>query len=435
MSRKTELVITISGDIIILSLAYFLSWKAAAVDLSAINIKAVVGNVILVVFWLLLFQTFDLYLSRSRVQLMDDLFRLLKSLALGIILMLTLGFLVHIDFLRAPRFIPTYIIILSSLFAWRLVWRGMFGEYFKPRPGKVAIFQNGEASEDYQQFKIVRKVSINKFSRSEEHALLKEAKLDGILIESNGKNPDQVLKIISGFADKGYEIFISPKLYPLVYQYFLINKVADSVLLKVIFHPLSSWDRFLKRVIDIILSSVILFMFMPLLLVISLFIKVDAPGPVLYKQKRVGFRGREFILYKFRSMVSDAEKHTGPVWAEKNDRRITRIGKIMRPLRFDELPQLINVLKGDMSFVGPRPERQHFVENLRRRIPLYGLRLSVHPGVTGLAQVRHNYDRTIEDVKKKLEYDLEYINRLSLRLDLKIFMRTILTVIKKQGAH
>jgi lipopolysaccharide/colanic/teichoic acid biosynthesis glycosyltransferase len=134
-------------------------------------------------------------------------------------------------------------------------------------------------------------------------------------------------------------------------------------------------------------------------------------------------------------MISDAEKYTGPVWAVKNDKRITRIGKVLRPFRLDELPQLINVLKGDMSFVGPRPERPHFVENLKREIPLYRLRLNVHPGVTGLAQVRHTYDKSIDDVRRKLEHDLEYINNLSLNLDLKIFLKTILTVLKKEGAH
>jgi lipopolysaccharide/colanic/teichoic acid biosynthesis glycosyltransferase len=134
-------------------------------------------------------------------------------------------------------------------------------------------------------------------------------------------------------------------------------------------------------------------------------------------------------------MISDAEKHTGPVWARKNDNRITRMGSIMRPLRIDELPQLFNVLEGNMSFIGPRPERPAFVEQLKKEIPLYNLRLNVHPGITGLAQVKHRYDRSIEDVKNKLEHDLEYINNMSLRLDLKIFFKTILTVLKREGAH
>jgi lipopolysaccharide/colanic/teichoic acid biosynthesis glycosyltransferase len=171
------------------------------------------------------------------------------------------------------------------------------------------------------------------------------------------------------------------------------------------------------------------------MLIISLLIKIDTKGPVLYTQKRLGVRGKEFTLFKFRSMISEAEKHTGPIWATKNDKRITRIGRVLRPLRLDELPQLFNVLKGDMSFVGPRPERPAFVENLRKSVPLYNLRLNVPPGITGLAQVKHVYDKSIDDVRRKLEYDIQYINNVSISLDLKIFLKTILTVLQKKGAH
>ncbi len=243
------------------------------------------------------------------------------------------------------------------------------------------------------------------------------------------------MDIISQFAEVNYKIYLSPRLYPLVYQHFLVKKVTDSPFLEVIFHPLSNWDRFLKRITDVVLASIALIVLSPIMLFIALAIKIDTRGPILYKQKRVGFRGKTFLLYKFRSMFVDAEKYTGPVWAEKNDRRVTRMGRIMRPFRLDELPQLLNVLKGDMSFVGPRPERPHFVSKFVNVIPLYLLRNTVHPGITGLAQVKYSYDRTIEDVKKKLEYDLEYINSISLKLDLKIFLKTILTVVKREGAH
>jgi exopolysaccharide biosynthesis polyprenyl glycosylphosphotransferase len=186
---------------------------------------------------------------------------------------------------------------------------------------------------------------------------------------------------------------------------------------------------------DIAISIVSLIILSPILTLISILIKIDTPGPVFHTQERVGLRGKKFTLVKFRSMVSDAERYTGPVWAEKNDKRITRVGRIIRPFRLDELPQILNVLRGEMSFVGPRPERPAFVDDLRRSIPFYGLRLNVHPGITGWAQVKHTYDQSVDDVKKKLEFDLEYINNMSIRLDLKIFLKTVLTVIKKEGAH
>jgi exopolysaccharide biosynthesis polyprenyl glycosylphosphotransferase len=188
-------------------------------------------------------------------------------------------------------------------------------------------------------------------------------------------------------------------------------------------------------VIDIVISIVSLTVLSPILFLLGILIRVDTPGPVFHKQERVGLRGKRFTLVKFRSMVSDAEKHTGPIWAEKNDKRITRIGRIIRPFRLDELPQIVNVLRGEMSFVGPRPERPAFVDDLTKAIPFYGLRLTVHPGITGWAQVKHNYDQSVSDVKKKLEFDLEYINNMSIRLDLKIFLKTVLTVLKKEGAH
>ena len=435
MSRKAELFFTLFGDVVLLSSAYFISWKAAAIFVSVTSWNTIIGNVILLLFWLFLFQSSDLYVSRTKFQLMDKLFKLLKALFFGIIVIIALAYVVNIDFIKAPGFIPSYIITLSSLVVWRLFWWGMVGEYIKPHRDKMLIFQNGDSDEHYSNFNVVKKIKIDEFDQSIPRDIFRNNDIDGIVIESNGRQKKQVLSIISKFTQEKYEIFVSPKLYPLVYQYFLIQKIADSALLKIIFHPLSTWDRFLKRTMDIVLSLLFLFILSPILLIIILFIKIDTPGPVLYKQKRVGFRSKKFTLYKFRSMVSDAEKHTGPVWAAKNDRRITRVGRILRPLRLDEWPQLFNVLIGNMSFVGPRPERPHFVDNLKKEISLYSLRLNVHPGVTGLAQVKHYYDQSIDDVKKKLEYDLEYVNKISLRLDSKIFLKTIFTVLKKQGAH
>jgi lipopolysaccharide/colanic/teichoic acid biosynthesis glycosyltransferase len=144
---------------------------------------------------------------------------------------------------------------------------------------------------------------------------------------------------------------------------------------------------------------------------------------------------KPFTLYKFRTMFPEAEKHTGPVWASKDDPRVTWIGKRLRKSRLDELPQLINILKGDMSMIGPRPERPYFVEKLRKRIPNYSERLKVKPGLTGLAQISHRYDTSFDDVKTKLEYDLLYINKISLPLDLKILLKTVGVIVNRRGAH
>jgi len=435
MIRRTELFITILGDSLLLSFAYFISWKASVINSSVISWHSLLGNFIILVFWLFLFQSFDLYEPRSRIQLMNELFKLFRAMCLGLIIIIGFAYFANIDFIKARGFIPAYLIMISSIFVWRFLWRGLTGEYIKPQREKVLIFQNGDIIDNYDKFNVVEKIGLNKLNLDDSRDILNRKNVEGIIIESNGNCKADILNIISKFADTEFVIYISPKLFPVVYQYFLVQKVPDSPFLKVIFHPLSNWDRFLKRVMDIVLALFALCILSPTLMIISLFIKIDTPGPVLYRQKRLGFRGKEFLLYKFRSMISDAEKHTGPVWALKNDKRITRIGMILRPLRLDEVPQLFNVLKGDMSFVGPRPERPAFVAKLKKEIPLYTLRLNTHPGITGLAQVKHAYDRSIEDVKKKLEYDLEYINNMTLRLDLKIFLKTVLTVLKREGAH
>jgi exopolysaccharide biosynthesis polyprenyl glycosylphosphotransferase len=435
MSRRHEFLFTILGDVVVLSATFFISWKASAINTAVVSWNSIVGNLIVVAFWLFLFQSFDLYEPRYRIQLMNEVFKLFRVLCLGAIIIIGLGYLVNIDFIKARGFVPAYLVMLPSIIAWRFFWRGLVGEYIKPQREKVLIFQNGDALENYSHFNVVEKVKLAKVNPTIPAHLLDRTDVEGIVIESNGHHEQEIFSIISGLTDTDYEIFISPRLYPMVYQYFLVQKVPESPFLKIIFNPLSRWDQFLKRIIDVVLALLALFAFWPMLLLISVFIKLDSRGPVLYTQKRVGYRGKEFTLYKFRSMISDAEKYTGPVWAEKNDKRITRVGRVLRPLRLDEWPQLLNVLRGDMSFVGPRPERPAFVERFKKELPLYNLRLNVNPGITGWAQVKSSYDESFEDVKRKLEHDLQYVNDMSLRLDLKIFLKTVLTVLKKQGAH
>ena len=189
-----------------------------------------------------------------------------------------------------------------------------------------------------------------------------------------------------------------------------------------------------KRLLDVVVSAVGLVALFPLFILIAALIRVDSPGPVLYRQVRVGLRGRPYMIWKFRSMRQDAEK-SGPRWAQANDPRISRVGWWLRKTRVDEIPQLLNVLKGDMSLVGPRPERPVFVQGLRTTIPYYDIRHTVRPGVTGWAQVKFRYGASEEDSHTKLQYDLYYVKNLSLFLDLKILAHTIRVVMLGEGAH
>lgn len=192
--------------------------------------------------------------------------------------------------------------------------------------------------------------------------------------------------------------------------------------------------RRLKRASDVLLSIFLLILTFPIMLVTAVLIRLESPGPIIYKQDRVGLHEKEFTVYKFRSMREDAEKN-GAVWAAKEDPRITKIGKFIRKTRIDELPQLWNVLKGDMSFIGPRPERKAFTCNLKKTIPYYNLRHSVKPGLTGWAQVCFPYGASEEDARRKLEYDLYYIKNMSLLLDLNIIFKTAGVVLFPKGAR
>ncbi len=227
-------------------------------------------------------------------------------------------------------------------------------------------------------------------------------------------------------------------------------------------HTLGPFTRRAIRLFDIVFSGIALLLLSPLFLVLAIIIKIESPGPVIYKQRRTGLNlrtgdrrnvgnikvlserrandrrrgqapGRPFDIYKFRSMVSDAEKN-GIQLAKKDDARITRLGKLMRRTRLDELPQFWNVLRGDMSIVGPRPERPEIIGYLEEQIPGYSERLGVKPGITGLAQIRNGYDTDLEHIRRKITLDKYYIQKCSLRNDLKIILRTFRVVIKGEGA-
>ena len=196
----------------------------------------------------------------------------------------------------------------------------------------------------------------------------------------------------------------------------------------------SGWLALVKRTSDVVLAAVGLLVGFPVMLLVAAAVKLTSRGPVLYHQARVGLQGRVFTVHKFRSMREDAERETGAVWTRDNDPRITPLGRILRRVRLDELPQLWNVLIGDMSFVGPRPERPEFVRDLTKQIPYYGQRHTVRPGLTGWAQVRYTYGASVEDALMKLQYDLFYIKNMSLALDLFIIFSTIKTVLLRRGA-
>ena len=234
---------------------------------------------------------------------------------------------------------------------------------------------------------------------------------------------------------KGIEVIEGTSFYEMLAGKLIVDQINPAWIIFSKGFYKSRTRRFFKRSTDVIISLAMLILFSPLILVTAILIKIDSTGPVLFSQERVGKNKNPYLLYKFRSMVQDAEKQTGPVWASDNDKRITRVGTIIRKWRIDELPQLWNVLKGDMSFVGPRPEREFFVKKLEDIIPYYGERFSVKPGITGWAQVCYGYGASVDDTVEKVNYDLFYIKNMSSFMDLMIILRTIKIVLFGKGAR
>jgi sugar transferase (PEP-CTERM system associated) len=234
---------------------------------------------------------------------------------------------------------------------------------------------------------------------------------------------------------RGVNIIDGESFYERITGKLLVEKINPSWLIFSDGFVKSKISRAMKRLVGVLLSTVMLIVFSPLLLIVAVAIKLDSRGPAFFSQERVGEYGKIFMMHKFRSMDVDAEIKSGPVWAEEDDPRITRVGGIIRKLRIDEIPQLWNVFKGDMSFVGPRPERLFFVEKLKEIIPYYNERLSVKPGVTGWAQIKYAYSATEEESLEKLKYDLYYIKNMSLVMDLIIIFHTVKIVLLGRGSR
>ena len=263
--------------------------------------------------------------------------------------------------------------------------------------------------------------------------LIENENVSEVLIALDSREHDELISIMDLCQDCKVNMKIIPDLYDIVSGQARTTQIYGVPLIEIEPDLMPMWEHHVKRILDVVMSVVGLVLSFPICVLTAIAIKLDSRGPVIYKQLRSGQNGRQFYIRKFRTMEDDAEQMTGPVWAAKQDPRVTRIGSFLRRARIDEIPQLINIFIGTMSFVGPRPERPVFVDQFKHEIPLYAHRLRVKPGLTGWAQVKHKYDESIEDVKQKLQYDLFYIENMSLKMDLKIILLTIYVVLKGKG--
>jgi len=260
--------------------------------------------------------------------------------------------------------------------------------------------------------------------------IIKSEKIEDVIIALDKPNPERIMSSIVSINGSPLSIKILPDMYEVVTGLARTTQLVGVPLIDINFNLDTFYSRVLKRIFDFILSIVGILICLPIWILLSIVIRIDSSGPILYFQSRSGRGGKLFKIIKFRSMVSNAESDTGPIWAGKRDSRITRIGGLLRRFHIDETPQLINILKGDMSIIGPRPERPFFVEKLKDTYPFYSRRLKIRPGVSGWAQINQPFDTKIKDVHQKLKYDFYYIENLSLRLDTHIIFRTLWVVLK-----
>ena len=259
--------------------------------------------------------------------------------------------------------------------------------------------------------------------------ILKDQNIEEVLIAVGSSEHNILIDIISSCEPFKVGMKILPDMYDIISGQARMNQIYGLPLIDLVPPLLPEWERKVKRIIDFVIAFITLLLFLPFGIIVAVLIKLDSRGPVFYKQVRVGENGKNFNIYKFRSMIQDAEKNTGPVWSLKDDPRITKFGKIMRKYRIDEIPNFISVLTGSMSFIGPRPERPFFVDKFSKEIPLYRRRLRVKPGITGWAQVN---GRDSISIPAKVSYDEFYMLHRSFFFDLRILWMTFSKVIRSE---
>ncbi len=470
MEKAKEIVSTIIGDFLFLMLAWYmfyfirfeLGWGIEPTRMEPASLFFP-GSVV-AVFWIAIFGLFGLYRHLYLISRFDEIVRVAKISIIGTLI---LFFILFIDSLgwssenlhQAKWVTLTYWFIVFacvsiSRFTLRTIQkhralrgkglhrafivgtgpsaRSVFDNLKRHRTSGMNVVGflrvNGVASEEVFVDEDMVIGNINEIKK-----LILEYKVQDVIVALEQNGQKDLVSILDQIDIPNVSVKILPDFHQMITGLNQTNQIFGLPLIDVMPDPMPTWEKFMKRLMDILLSLIILIPALPLMLIITLLIRITSPGHAIYKQKRVGKNDRPFTMYKYRTMFQDAEKKSGPVWASDDDPRITPVGYWLRKLRLDELPQFINVIKGDMSLVGPRPERPYFVEQFKNKIPLYSRRLRVRPGITGWAQVKWKYDESLEDVIEKTKYDLFYVENISLKMDFKILFNTIMTVAKGKG--
>lgn len=464
MSRRTELIVLLLVDALATFLANGLwyrarfewGWFAEPVYVpDQAMLLPMLG--MLSLFWLVVFTFFGLYRERYAASRFDELVTVVKVVSVGILALFFLMFIELLDAFSARSNVIFYwaaVIVCVSIgrivvrsvqkmlilrgkglhraliVGWTDVLDALHQEVARyPEAGLdivggVRLRREEDASND----------PANGHHRVEDlPRLIDELHVQDVLIALGPNDGEQLMEVLRLCDGKQVTLKLVPDFYTIIGGMARTEHMYGLPLIEVLPEPMQAWEQSLKRLIDLVVSFLVVVIGLPLWFLVALVIRLTSPGPAIYRQRRIGQKGREFTMFKFRTMRENAEAETGPVWATADDPRYTAVGRWLRKTRLDEVPQFFNVLRGDMSLVGPRPERPFFVEKLTREIPLYSRRHRVKPGITGWAQVKWKYDSSLEDVQQKVKYDLFYIENMSLRRDLQILFRTVYTALRGSG--
>ena len=422
--------------------------------------KFYVGVITIPIFWLLLYILSGSYHNIYRKARMSELGQTLLITLIGVIIIFFA--LILDDVIQTYK---NYYKLFTNLFllhflitvTFRLILTSRNLYKLKRRDigfNTIIVGSNGNAISIYNEIESQPKTAFNKFVgfvhaikypsyKLEKHIpnlghfsnlrhLIAERNIEEVIIATERSEHNTIEQIISEIEDTDVLIKVIPDMQDFLLGTVKTTSIYQTPLIQVSFDFMPPWQLNLKRVMDIVLSAIAIIILSPVYLFCMVGVKLSSKGPIFYTQERIGIKGRTFMIPKFRSMVTDAENGT-PMLSSKNDTRVTAFGKFMRKTRLDEIPQFFSVLKGDMSLVGPRPERQFFIDQITQRAPHYKLLLKVKPGITSWGQVKYGYAENVDQMIERLKFDILYLENMSLAMDIKIMAYTLLTVMKGSG--
>jgi len=447
---KLRKILLLLGDIFVLYLSLFLTLLLRFNQNynSSVFIRHLPHFSIIFIFWLLSIFSFRLYeINKPLIRKEELAVNILNFSIINFFLSIAYFYIIPQNLITPKTILVINIFIFGIIFYfWRISFKNIFYSSKNLKKNSILLTYDQNLAKQINhkpELELNLKACINlgdnfissnleSIGPDQAYNYIQQKNISTIVVDDHILHQDKVAQELSKCLNLRthfiqtthfYEKFLGKISLKNINSMWLINNLNES--------QKGFFDLF-KNIIDRILSLIFLFPALILSPLIILAIKIDSPGKIFFTQTRTGKKNKKFLAIKFRTMYSDAEKN-GPQWAQKNDSRVTKVGKFLRKSRLDEIPQLINILKGDMSLVGPRPERPEFIKDLKKQISFYDQRLLVKPGLTGWAQINYPYGNTIQDASEKLQYDLYYVKNRSLILDLSIVLKTIHTVIKKTG--